>query len=111
MYRIHRKYLETLTALPNLSGLIYSKFNLLLHLSDKSIFKRKDVWLIVLIIIVYRNPCFYAYCVDPDQTPRFAASDRVFTVCKCPFLGTLSIKGLHWKSILLPADASKSTNS
>ena len=35
-----------------------------------------------------------ANSVDRDQTPHCAASDLVFTVCQCPFYGTLGINGL-----------------
>ena len=31
---------------------------------------------------------------DPDQTPRSAASDLVYTVCQCPFYETLGINRL-----------------
>ena len=33
---------------------------------------------------------FDANSVDPDQIPNCAASDRVCTVCKCPFYWTLN---------------------
>ena len=42
-----------------------------------------------------------ANTVNPDQTPRSAASVRVFVVCQCPFYGTLGLYGLLVLRILL----------
>ena len=39
---------------------------------------------------------FYVNSVDPGQTPRSAASDWFFTVCKCPFYGSLRINWLKY---------------
>ena len=51
-----------------LSGLFY------LNSLDRSISNRKGVWLICIITMFYRFSC-NQYRVDPDQTPRSAASD------------------------------------
>ena len=42
------------------------------------------------IVIFIENPALNACNVDPDQTPRF----WVYTVCQCPFYGTLGMNGL-----------------
>ena len=52
-----------------LNGLFY------LHSSDRSICNTKGVWLISIITIFIESPVFNANCVNPDRTPRSAASD------------------------------------
>ena len=45
-----------------------------------------------------KSPLLNANNVDPDQTPRSAASDLV---CRCPFYGTLGINELIFYYIFL----------
>ena len=42
---------------------------------DRSISNLRDVWLGFTFILVRDNSVFHANSVDPDQTPRSAASD------------------------------------
>ena len=43
---------------------------------DRSINNRRDVWLVFFILPCFiANPEFHANSVDPDQKPRYAASD------------------------------------
>ena len=46
-----------------------------LYYSDRSISNIRGVWLVCIIVMFYRNSCFNANSVDPDQTPQHAASD------------------------------------
>ena len=51
-------------------------------------------WFLLLLYFL-ATPLFNANSEDPDQTPHFAASDLgFFSVCQCPFYGTLCINGL-----------------
>ena len=60
------------------SGLFY------LNSLDRSISNRRDVWLILL------QPCYIeisvsnAISLDPDQTPRYAASDLALHFLRTP---------------------------
>ena len=51
------------------SGLFY------LNSLDGFIFNRRVVWLVFIGNMFSRNSYFNANSVDPDQTPRYAASD------------------------------------
>ena len=51
------------------SGLLY------LHSPDWSISNIRGVWLVLLLSCFKQIPVFNANNVDPDQTPRSAASD------------------------------------
>ena len=53
--------------MPN--GLFYLSF------WDRSISNRRDVWLVLIIIVFIAIPVSNANSVDPDQTPRSVASD------------------------------------
>ena len=53
--------------MPN--GLLY------LHSSDRSISNIRSVWLVLLLPCFIEILVFNANSADPDQTPRFAASD------------------------------------
>ena len=70
------------TLLPSLFGPVHSQYKVC-----------QLVFFFILPCFV-ENPVFQANSVDPDQTPRSAASDLVCTVCQCPFYGTLGINGL-----------------
>ena len=53
-----------------LSGFFY------LNSLDRSISSKRDVWLVFLLLLWFTEiPVFNANSVDPDQTPRSAASD------------------------------------
>ena len=84
-----------------LGGLFY------LNSLDRSIFSRCDDELLFLSL-----PCFIetdacnSNSVDPDQTPRSAASDLDLTVCQCPFHGTPGINGLLHTACALREDRS-----
>ena len=51
------------------SGIFY------LNSLDRSIFYRRGVWLVIIIIMFVEIPERNANSVDPDQTPRSVASD------------------------------------
>ena len=51
------------------SGLFY------LESLDRSISNKRGVWLVFIITMFIEIPVFNANSVDPDQTPRCAASD------------------------------------
>ena len=57
---------------------------------DRSISYIRGICLVFIIILSELN----ANSEVPDQTPRSAASDLVYTVCQCPFYGTLGLNGL-----------------
>ena len=46
-----------------------------LRFFDRSISNRRDVWLVLLLLCFIGIPVFNANSLDPDQTPRSAASD------------------------------------
>ena len=76
------------------SGLVYLK-------SLTSPFPiKKSVWLTFIITIFLEISVFNANRVDPDQTPRSAASDLDLSVCQCPFYGMLGIHGLRSSTAL-----------
>ena len=49
-------------------------------------------WILLLPCFI-EIPVSIAKNVDPDQTPRL---NWVYTVCQCPFYGTLGINGLSF---------------
>ena len=49
---------------------------------------------------------FNANSVDPDQTPRVAASDLGLNVCQCPFNGTLGLRVKVFEINYIPAKKS-----
>ena len=51
------------------SGLFY------LESLDRSISNKRGVWLVFIITLFIEIPVFNANSIDPDQTPRCAASD------------------------------------
>ena len=53
-----------------------------------------------LLLCFIEIPIFNANSVDPDQTPRSAASDLCLHVCQCPFHGTLGINGSSVVSVI-----------
>ena len=50
---------------------------------------------ILLLPYYIEIPVFNANGEDPDQMPHSVASDLVYTVCQCPFYGTLGTNGLR----------------
>ena len=74
--------------MPN--GLIY------LNLLDRCISSGRDVLFVYIITIFIEIAVFNANNVDLDQTRQNALSgqNRVWTVCQCPFNGTLGVNVL-----------------
>ena len=57
----------------------------------------------LLLPSCFEIPVLNANSVDPDRTPRSAASGQVYTFCQCRFYGTLGINGLSlfmWDNII-----------
>ena len=50
--------------------------------------------------VLYKVLYLTKHSVDPDQMPRFAASDLVYTVCQCPFCGAPGINRLSCQAHL-----------
>ena len=65
--RRNSRILHFITFIPN--GLF------LFHSVDRSISNIRGAWLVFIITMLYRICAFNATSIDPDQTPRSAASD------------------------------------
>ena len=64
---------------------------------DRSVSYIRGVRLVVIISMFCRNFPINANSVDPDQMPRFAASDLGLHCFPCPFYGTLCFNWLIQK--------------
>ena len=62
---------------------------------DRSIFYIKGVWLVFIIIMFCRISKFNANSVDPDQTPRSAASDLGLRCLPMSFLWDARLKWVN----------------
>ena len=67
------------------SGFFYLKY------LDRFIIKRRVVWLVFIITMFYRNSD-NTNSVDPDQTPRYAASDLSQYCLPMPLLWDARLK-------------------
>ena len=63
-----------------------------LYYSDGSISNIKGVWLVFIVAMFYRNSCFNANSVDPDQTPHSAASDLCLDCLRMSLLWDARVK-------------------